>query len=74
MNVELFNQMIKNIVDAAAFKEPEKVPVGFEGMYWQYGLTGATLKELNEGDYPFEDHVKRYCRYLDEIEFDYTMN
>ena len=74
MDVQLFNQRIKNIVDAAAFKEPEKVPVGFEGMYWQYGLAGATLKELNEGDYTFEEHVERYCRYLDEIEFDYTMN
>ncbi len=74
MNTKLFHQRIKNIVDACSFKEPDKVPVGFEGMYWQYGLADATLEELNSPVYTQEEHVKRYCRYFDQVPFDFTVN
>lgn len=69
MNSELFNRRLKNAIDAMNFKEPEKVPVGFDYIYWPYAYAGKTLKELIEDP---EENAKEYCRFMKEISFDIT--
>lgn len=71
MNINLFNQRIKNIVDSMDFREPERVPVGFDYLNWPWAMTGTTLE--NEIEDP-EQCAEKYCSFMDEISFDFTMN
>lgn len=70
-SMDLFQWRAGNILDAASFREPEKVPVGFDYLNWPYGYAGVTLEDVI-GD-P-QKNAEAYCRFMDDIEFDFTMN
>ncbi len=70
-NKELFEQRVKNIVDATNFKEPKKVPVGFDYLSWPYVIGGKTLEELIDSP---EENLKEYSKVFDEVEFDFSFN
>ncbi len=69
--IELFNWRKKNILDATNFREPEKIPVGLDYLNWPYGYAGITLADVVNDP---EKNAEVYCRFMDDIEFDYTMN
>ena len=71
MASELFLKRVKAIVDAASFREPEKVPVGLDYIGWPYGYAGVTLDEVVED--PVR-HAEAYCEFMKDIKFDYTMD
>lgn len=70
-DMSLFYQRLRNILDAASFREPEKVPVGMDYLGWPYGYSGVTLEQVI-GD-P-EANAAHFCRFMEDIEFDFTMN
>lgn len=69
--VELYNWRVKNIIDAASFVEPEKVPVGLDYLNWPYGYAGVKLKDVVNDP---QKNADAYCRFMDDIEFDFSMN
>ena len=71
MASELFLKRVKNIVDASSLKEPEKVPVGLDYIGWPYAYAGVTLEDVVED--PVR-HAQAYCKFLNDIPVEYTMN
>ncbi len=71
MGTELFNERVKNIVDAVSFKEPKNVPVGIDYLNWPYGFAGVTLEEVVNDP---ERNAEAYCKFMGEIPFDFSMN
>lgn len=69
--VDLFNWRSKNILDATNFIEPEKVPVGLDYLNWPYGYAGVTLEDVIDDP---EKNAKEYCKFMNDIEIDFTMN
>ena len=67
----LFDWRCKNILDATNFVEPEKVPVGLDYLNWPYGYAGVTLEEVINDP---EKNAEAYCKFMDDIEIDFTMN
>lgn len=70
-HLPLFNKRAQYIIDAMNFKEPEKVPVGLDYLQWPYVGSEKLLADI-VGD-P-EENAKNYCRVLEKIPMDYTMN
>ncbi|MBQ9032039.1 MAG: hypothetical protein IJ106_11395 [Parasporobacterium sp.] len=69
--IHLYRQRVKNLLDAVSFKEPDKVPVGFDYISWPYGYAGVTLEEVIEDP---AANARAYTRFMNDIEFDLTFN
>ena len=68
---DLFRQRCQNILDATNFVEPDKVPVGMDYLNWPYGYAGVHLDEVIHDP---EANADAYCKFMNDIEFDFTMN
>ncbi|KPU44497.1 hypothetical protein OXPF_19910 [Oxobacter pfennigii] len=67
-NEKIYNDRVKNFVDATSFKEPDKVPVGMEFLMWPFAYAGTTYKAV------MDDPVltaQTYTKFLDEVNLDF---
>lgn len=67
-NIEISNERKQNFIDAISFKEPKKVPVGAEIIYWPFSYAGTTYRAV------IDDPVKTaeaYTKFLDDIQLDF---
>ena len=68
----LYDQRIKDLVDATSFREPDKVPVGLEVIYWPISYAGVKLADVIDDPHAV---AAAYQKFLDDIEIDfYAMN
>lgn len=58
----------QNFIDATNFKEPNKVPIGAEIIYWPFSYAGTTYK--NVMDDPVRT-AEAYTKFLDDINIDF---
>ena len=64
----LYQQRVQNLVDATSFREPDKVPVGIETIYWPFEYAGVKLADVVDDPLRL---AETYTKYLDDIELDY---
>ncbi|MCL2167064.1 MAG: hypothetical protein FWH49_07255 [Clostridiales bacterium] len=65
---QLKQERIQNLIDAASFREPKKVPVGAEILTWPFSYAGVRYADvMDDPDKTFE----AYVRFLDDIELDF---
>lgn len=69
MSQELYNYRVQNMIDAASFKEPSKIPVGLEYNTWPFAYAGVKYKEVIESP---EQIAQIYLKFFDDFEFDYN--
>ncbi|MDR2957057.1 MAG: hypothetical protein LBU61_02600 [Coriobacteriales bacterium] len=67
-NGTLYEQRVKNLVDATSFREPDKVPVGIEVIWWPLEYAGVKLYDVVDDPVAL---TKAYTQFLDDIEIDY---
>ena len=67
MTQSLYDERVQNLIDAASFKEPKKVPVGLNTYGWPFGYAGVKYTDLIDDP---QRAVSEYVRFLDEIEID----
>ena len=65
----LLQERIQNLIDAASFREPKKIPVGWSSYGWPYGYAGVKYTDLMEEP---EKALAAYMKCFDEIPMDFT--
>ena len=65
----IYNQRLKNLLDATSFREPDKVPIGMEFLSWPFAYAGVRYDEIIDDPQKTADY---YVKFLDDIELDYT--
>ncbi|MCL2825822.1 MAG: hypothetical protein FWD72_00275 [Eggerthellaceae bacterium] len=69
-NGALYEERVKNLVDATSFREPDKVPVGIEVIWWSLQYAGVKLYDVVDNPEVF---AKAYTKFLDDLEIDFYM-
>ena len=64
----LYEERMKNLVDATSFREPVKVPTGLEVIYWPFSYAGVRLIDVID-DPPTA--AAAYTKFINDIEIDF---
>ncbi|UWG98393.1 hypothetical protein LPY66_06195 [Dehalobacter sp. DCM] len=64
----LYKEREQNLFDATSFREPKKVPVGMEFVYWPFTYAGVTYKEVEHDP---KLTAEKFLKFLDDICLDY---
>ena len=68
MELSLKEKRVQNLIDAASFKEPEKVPVGANFMGWPFSYAGVKYTDL--ADDPLRA-AREYTKIFDDCAIDF---
>ncbi|MDR1204657.1 MAG: hypothetical protein LBL26_04135 [Peptococcaceae bacterium] len=64
----LQKERIQNLIDAASFKEPKKIPVGAEILSWPFSYAGVKYSDVMDDA---AKTARAYVKFLDDIELDF---
>lgn len=64
----LYEQRVQDLIDATSFREPSKVPVGIEVIYWPFSYAGVKMIDVIDDAHAA---AAAYTKFLDDVSLDF---